>query len=256
MKNVITKYRAEQLFGFSGSYTLSDVKKTYRKLVKKAHPDAGGSEEQMIELNQAYEFMEALFNGDTSMIVTCDTEEVPEQEPDPVYAESTSESDESTTYTPGSESTDWGWEAYVPHNYREEAYQRYSKRYDETHSDEAGAYKAYQEAEAARQAARAAREKMYAGEKPMWWHVANTIVSGKASSNLLKAALLAIGLAMLLQAMSGAWIGGSMLYPFSILVFITAAINCFTGTITDDLRKSVKWFIDTMLKRWQKKFTA
>ena len=48
---------AEQLFGLSGNYTASDVKKIWRKLSLQHHPDRGGSTEMMKKVNAAYDLL-------------------------------------------------------------------------------------------------------------------------------------------------------------------------------------------------------
>jgi curved DNA-binding protein len=37
--------------------SISEVRRAYRKLALKYHPDRGGSEERMKEINQAYEYL-------------------------------------------------------------------------------------------------------------------------------------------------------------------------------------------------------
>ena len=48
---------AEQLFGLSGNYTASDVKKIWRKMSLQHHPDRGGSTEMMKKVNAAYDLL-------------------------------------------------------------------------------------------------------------------------------------------------------------------------------------------------------
>lgn len=48
---------AMSLLGLSEGFTQDDVKKAYRRLSKKHHPDMGGTEENFIRLNKAYKYL-------------------------------------------------------------------------------------------------------------------------------------------------------------------------------------------------------
>ena len=50
---------AEQLFGLTGRYTATDVKKIWRKLSLQHHPDKGGSTEMMKKVNVAYDLLKS-----------------------------------------------------------------------------------------------------------------------------------------------------------------------------------------------------
>lgn len=58
---MMSKRKAEQLLGLVGAYTQKDLKTAFRKRIMKAHPDVGGSEEQMKALNEAREVIEEEF---------------------------------------------------------------------------------------------------------------------------------------------------------------------------------------------------
>lgn len=71
MADTMTKYKAEQVLGLSGSYDFKVYTKAYRAAVKKNHPDMGGSPEKMIEVNAAKEYLATYFEDDKSAVITC-----------------------------------------------------------------------------------------------------------------------------------------------------------------------------------------
>lgn len=75
MADVMTKYKAEQVLGLAGTYDIKSLSRAYRKAVKENHPDMGGSEEKMIEVNAAKEYLDTYFDTDESATVTCSTHE-------------------------------------------------------------------------------------------------------------------------------------------------------------------------------------
>ena len=50
-------FNAYKVLGISPKATTSQIKKAYRELVKKHHPDAGGNETKIIEINAAWEIL-------------------------------------------------------------------------------------------------------------------------------------------------------------------------------------------------------
>jgi curved DNA-binding protein CbpA len=51
--------KAIRIMGVPINYTKEDLKKQYRKLAKKAHPDLnGGSHDKFVELRKAFEYLE------------------------------------------------------------------------------------------------------------------------------------------------------------------------------------------------------
>ena len=50
--------RAEALFGMTGSYTVEQLRHRRRDLMKKCHPDEGGSNHMAQEINAAYDILE------------------------------------------------------------------------------------------------------------------------------------------------------------------------------------------------------
>lgn len=71
MANDMTKYKAEQLLGLTGSYDFKAYTKAYRAAVKENHPDMGGSEDKMIEINAAKEYLATYFEDDKDAVITC-----------------------------------------------------------------------------------------------------------------------------------------------------------------------------------------
>lgn len=71
MAETMTKYKAEKVLELSGSYTFKDLTSAYRKAVKANHPDMGGSEEKMIEVNAAKSYLDGFFSDDKNATVTC-----------------------------------------------------------------------------------------------------------------------------------------------------------------------------------------
>lgn len=53
----MTREQALGIMQLSEGYSEDDLRKTYRKLAKKAHPDAGGSAEQFMLIKEAYEYL-------------------------------------------------------------------------------------------------------------------------------------------------------------------------------------------------------
>lgn len=51
--------QAREVLGLTGNYTADDVKKAYREKAKANHPDMGGSEEKMKDVNAAYELLQS-----------------------------------------------------------------------------------------------------------------------------------------------------------------------------------------------------
>jgi curved DNA-binding protein CbpA len=58
----MSKLKAMEVFGIKDKKTAEEIKKLYRQLATKYHPDRGGSEEKMKEINAAYEILK---NGAT-----------------------------------------------------------------------------------------------------------------------------------------------------------------------------------------------
>lgn len=54
----MNKKEALDVLGLSGDPSTSEIKKAYRKASSKAHPDKGGSDEQMSKINQARDVLE------------------------------------------------------------------------------------------------------------------------------------------------------------------------------------------------------
>ena len=50
-------FNAYKVLGISPKATTSQIKKAYRELVKKHHPDAGGNETKIIEIYAAWEIL-------------------------------------------------------------------------------------------------------------------------------------------------------------------------------------------------------
>ena len=73
MAKVMTKYQAEQILGLSGTYTFEELNKAYRTKVTECHPDVGGSQDEMINVNLAKNYLSTYFDGDKSAKVTCST---------------------------------------------------------------------------------------------------------------------------------------------------------------------------------------
>lgn len=59
----MTIYEAEQILHLVEPYNLDDLSKCYRTRAKKAHPDLGGSEEEMRQVNEAYDCLKPLFDN-------------------------------------------------------------------------------------------------------------------------------------------------------------------------------------------------
>ena len=77
-RTTMTKYKAEQILELKGGYFKETVIKRYREKAVTAHPDAGGTEEAMIELNQAKDYLVSLFTEERTY-VECSTEETVDQ---------------------------------------------------------------------------------------------------------------------------------------------------------------------------------
>lgn len=58
----LTIAEAEQILLLTEPYDLDDLSKCYRARAKKAHPDLGGTEDEMLQVNQAYECLKMLFD--------------------------------------------------------------------------------------------------------------------------------------------------------------------------------------------------
>lgn len=72
MATTMTKYKAEKLLGLTGTYDYKAFTKAYRDAVKINHPDMGGSEDKMVDINAAKAYLETYFE-DKSAAVTCST---------------------------------------------------------------------------------------------------------------------------------------------------------------------------------------
>lgn len=55
------KKEALSILGLTDSYSTDDARVAWKSLAKTAHPDAGGSDEQMREINEAYDVVLSLF---------------------------------------------------------------------------------------------------------------------------------------------------------------------------------------------------
>lgn len=71
MAENMTKYKAEQLLGLTGSYDFKSYTKAYRAAVKKNHPDMGGSADAMIAINAAKAYLATYFEDDKDAVITC-----------------------------------------------------------------------------------------------------------------------------------------------------------------------------------------
>lgn len=61
--NVSQKDAAMRLFGLKEPFTKAELKAKYRVLMKKSHPDSGGSDEQAAMVNKAYELLKEYAKG-------------------------------------------------------------------------------------------------------------------------------------------------------------------------------------------------
>lgn len=67
----MTKQRAEEVLELTGAtYSINDLNAAYREKVRSAHPDAGGTQSDMVEVNAAKEYLASLFKDDKNMRVT------------------------------------------------------------------------------------------------------------------------------------------------------------------------------------------
>ena len=64
----ISRAEAEEILELNNSYTAEDVKKNYRRLIRVAHPDNGGSEEQARIINNAKDVIDKMIANSTNTI--------------------------------------------------------------------------------------------------------------------------------------------------------------------------------------------
>ncbi len=62
----MTKPEAEKLFSLSGGYEATDVKKAYKTMSSKHHPDKGGDVEMMKSINKAWDLLKGNSKGGTT----------------------------------------------------------------------------------------------------------------------------------------------------------------------------------------------
>lgn len=67
----MSKAEAEAILGLSGIYDRRQFIAAYRSRVKLCHPDAGGSDEAMSEVNLAKEYLEFYFEDDKDCVIEC-----------------------------------------------------------------------------------------------------------------------------------------------------------------------------------------
>lgn len=67
----MSKAMAEQLLDLSGDYTKADLDKAYRSMVKRHHPDVGGSADTMVRINAAKAYLDFFFAKDAGVFVSC-----------------------------------------------------------------------------------------------------------------------------------------------------------------------------------------
>ena len=66
LKRAMTVLEAYQVLGVTTSSTAEDIKKKYKELSLKHHPDLGGTHEQMVKINQAKEILDKYHQHETS----------------------------------------------------------------------------------------------------------------------------------------------------------------------------------------------
>lgn len=78
MRDDMTKYKAERILLLMGTYDFETLNRAYRARVSLCHPDAGGSADDMIEINAAKAYLDTYFSEDRQARVQCSREEAPQ----------------------------------------------------------------------------------------------------------------------------------------------------------------------------------
>ena len=94
MSRLMNKNHAEYLLGLTnaGTYSKSAVKKAYRKMAKKCHPDVARARsgdiadaaQKMVELNEAYRYLISMFGELGEKTLTADGVHYADIQPEPV----------------------------------------------------------------------------------------------------------------------------------------------------------------------------
>ena len=65
----MNKIEAQRILGLSGSYSEVDLKRAYRNMATRCHPDVGGNADLFNMVNTAYEYLK-VHSGGTRMQIT------------------------------------------------------------------------------------------------------------------------------------------------------------------------------------------
>lgn len=241
----MTKYRAEHILKLTNAYMLSDVKKAYRDLVKVCHPDMGGNQDEMIELNRAYEYMLAMFNGNKNATYSCETVDstayntsntnysnagqtnTAYNQANNTYANTTSNASSGSTST-----------ANASNGYAAGNYANASSRATTSAENIDDAFNA-----AAAAAVEADKARFRTISKPVWWKFLDAFERHFP----WRFAFLGLGLFMMFSVTVALWELGSAMYIHSVVIMLASFVNLLTGLLTDPLRKSFRWLLGELL---------
>lgn len=84
----MNKAQAEQIIGLTGAYSRKDLTSLYRKKVKECHPDVGGSDEAMAQVNIAYDYLTDFFIENVDAVIACSPQETFERNVSSAYSAS------------------------------------------------------------------------------------------------------------------------------------------------------------------------
>lgn len=277
-KTTMTKYEAEKLLGLKKAYVYSDVTKQYRKMVKKYHPDAGGSEDDMIKINEAKTYMDKMFAGNKNAVFNADvsdTDNVKNEQTEKADADSEPKATEDYAYD--DEEYTYTYRPYVNeyenmhnkyHTYAQENAHRaveelhkkygYTEPVEERKYEEAWWEKAYGSAGLTEEDFK--RSSMYffvsnedeykkevEGPTPVWFKIVNWFINHFPYRAVLGIFAFVYNVAYLgagyyTTASVGVW-----------LAIVTVGLtNLFTGWLTNPLRKAMRYAADNKLNKWKK----